>query len=135
MCFRSRLADFFVNCQPEPRSLSGCLKENYADCLLAYSGLIGEFRFQEHKHARSLKTAQTHSLLLSWLEYYDSFDWHLASAADSEMASCLQVLQHYSSTRECLFSFVDVIVCISFPDGQPFLPAGQVKTVFQLVAK
>lgn len=41
VCFRSRLADFFVNCQPEPRSLSGCLKENYADCLLAYSGLIG----------------------------------------------------------------------------------------------
>ncbi|CAI5654875.1 GDNF family receptor alpha-1a isoform X2 [Oreochromis niloticus] len=38
---KSRLADFFVNCQPEPRSLSGCLKENYADCLLAYSGLIG----------------------------------------------------------------------------------------------
>ncbi|CAG00349.1 unnamed protein product, partial [Tetraodon nigroviridis] len=38
---QSRLADFFVNCQPEPRSLSGCLKENYADCLLAYSGLIG----------------------------------------------------------------------------------------------
>ncbi|KTG37843.1 hypothetical protein cypCar_00010277, partial [Cyprinus carpio] len=39
--FRSRLADFFTNCQPEPRSLSGCLKENYADCLLSYSGLIG----------------------------------------------------------------------------------------------
>ncbi|XP_061913957.1 GDNF family receptor alpha-1-like isoform X1 [Entelurus aequoreus] len=38
---RSRLADFFANCQPEPRSLSGCLRENYADCLLAYSGLIG----------------------------------------------------------------------------------------------
>ncbi|XP_035256447.1 GDNF family receptor alpha-1-like [Anguilla anguilla] len=38
---RSRLADFFANCQPEHRSLSGCLKENYADCLLAYSGLIG----------------------------------------------------------------------------------------------
>ncbi|XP_007575541.1 GDNF family receptor alpha-1 isoform X1 [Poecilia formosa] len=38
---RSRLADFFVNCMSEPRSLSGCLKENYADCLLAYSGLIG----------------------------------------------------------------------------------------------
>ncbi|XP_059215901.1 GDNF family receptor alpha-1a [Centropristis striata] len=38
---RSRLADFFVNCQPEPRSLSGCLKENYGDCLLSYSGLIG----------------------------------------------------------------------------------------------
>ncbi|XP_061546613.1 GDNF family receptor alpha-1a isoform X2 [Phycodurus eques] len=38
---RSRLADFFANCQSEPRSLSGCLKENYADCLLAYSGLVG----------------------------------------------------------------------------------------------
>ncbi|KAK6487264.1 GDNF family receptor alpha-1a isoform X1 [Huso huso] len=38
---RSRLADFFSSCQPEPRSVSGCLKENYADCLLAYSGLIG----------------------------------------------------------------------------------------------
>ncbi|KAM4729401.1 GDNF family receptor alpha-1a isoform 2-T2 [Anableps anableps] len=38
---RSRLADFFVNCMSEPRSQSGCLKENYADCLLAYSGLIG----------------------------------------------------------------------------------------------
>ncbi|KAK5882855.1 hypothetical protein CesoFtcFv8_021397 [Champsocephalus esox] len=37
----SRLADFFVNCQPEPRSLSGCLKENYADCLLSYSGIVG----------------------------------------------------------------------------------------------
>ncbi len=40
--FRSRLADFLTNCQPEARSISGCLKENYANCLLAYSGLIGE---------------------------------------------------------------------------------------------
>ncbi|KAM4702745.1 GDNF family receptor alpha-1 [Rhinophrynus dorsalis] len=38
---RSRLADFLTDCQPEPRSVSGCLKENYAECLLAYSGLIG----------------------------------------------------------------------------------------------
>ncbi|XP_071776438.1 GDNF family receptor alpha-1b [Centroberyx gerrardi] len=38
---RSRLADFISNCQPEPRSISGCLRENYADCLLSYSGLIG----------------------------------------------------------------------------------------------
>lgn len=41
---RSRLADFFTNCQPESRSVSSCLKENYADCLLAYSGLIGKIR-------------------------------------------------------------------------------------------
>ncbi|XP_068161507.1 GDNF family receptor alpha-1b [Antennarius striatus] len=38
---RSRLADFLSNCQPETRSISGCLRENYADCLLSYSGLIG----------------------------------------------------------------------------------------------
>ncbi|XP_018429340.1 PREDICTED: GDNF family receptor alpha-1-like [Nanorana parkeri] len=38
---RSRLAHFLNDCQPDPRSASGCLKENYAECLLAYSGLIG----------------------------------------------------------------------------------------------
>ncbi|XP_053306312.1 GDNF family receptor alpha-1 [Spea bombifrons] len=38
---RSRLAHFMADCQPDPRSASGCLKENYAECLLAYSGLIG----------------------------------------------------------------------------------------------
>lgn len=53
VCFRSRLADFFVNCMSEPRSLSGCLKENYADCLLAYSGLIGE-----SQHANMISTCR-----------------------------------------------------------------------------
>ncbi|XP_028990539.1 GDNF family receptor alpha-1b [Betta splendens] len=38
---RSRLADFISNCQPEAHSMSGCLRENYAGCLLSYSGLIG----------------------------------------------------------------------------------------------
>ncbi|TWW81253.1 GDNF family receptor alpha-1b [Takifugu flavidus] len=38
---RSRLADFISSCQPEVRSISGCLRESYADCLLSYSGLIG----------------------------------------------------------------------------------------------
>ncbi|CAH2323189.1 GDNF family receptor alpha-1-like [Pelobates cultripes] len=38
---RSRLAHFLTDCQPDLRSASGCLKENYAECLLAYSGLIG----------------------------------------------------------------------------------------------
>ncbi|XP_024141588.1 GDNF family receptor alpha-1b [Oryzias melastigma] len=38
---RSRLLDFTSNCQPEVHSISGCLTENYADCLLAYSRLIG----------------------------------------------------------------------------------------------
>ncbi|TNN80074.1 GDNF family receptor alpha-1 [Liparis tanakae] len=38
---RSRLADFISNCQPEAHSVSGCLRGSYADCLLSYSGLIG----------------------------------------------------------------------------------------------
>ncbi|KAL6095006.1 gfra1 [Pungitius sinensis] len=38
---RSRLADFISSCQPEAHSISGCLRESYADCLLSYSGLIG----------------------------------------------------------------------------------------------
>ncbi|XP_078392747.1 GDNF family receptor alpha-2-like [Cetorhinus maximus] len=37
----SRLADFLSNCQPSAQSLSGCFRENYAACLLSYSGLIG----------------------------------------------------------------------------------------------
>lgn len=48
VCYiRSRLADFFTNCQPEARSISGCLKESYADCLLAYSGLIGKSNIEK----------------------------------------------------------------------------------------
>lgn len=79
MCFRSRLADFFVNCQPEPRSLSGCLKENYADCLLAYSGLIGEFarlwpvRFDSGLTAVS-KILKYENLLKTLLKMQHSFD-------------------------------------------------------------
>uniref|UniRef100_A0A8C7WPJ0 Gdnf family receptor alpha 1b n=1 Tax=Oryzias sinensis TaxID=183150 RepID=A0A8C7WPJ0_9TELE len=38
---RSRLLDFTSNCQSEVHSISGCFTENYADCLLAYSRLIG----------------------------------------------------------------------------------------------
>lgn len=42
LCFRSRLADFQQNCQPSPKSASGCVRESRAMCLKAYSGLIGE---------------------------------------------------------------------------------------------
>uniref|UniRef100_UPI00398ECBB0 GDNF family receptor alpha-2-like n=1 Tax=Pristiophorus japonicus TaxID=55135 RepID=UPI00398ECBB0 len=38
---RSRLADFLSTCQPSALSVSGCFRENYAACLLSYSGLIG----------------------------------------------------------------------------------------------
>ncbi|KAI1236176.1 GDNF family receptor alpha-1, partial [Lamprotornis superbus] len=54
---RSRLADFFTNCQPESRSVSSCLKENYADCLLAYSGLIGTVMTPNYIDSSSLSVA------------------------------------------------------------------------------
>ncbi|KAG8517447.1 GDNF family receptor alpha-1 [Galemys pyrenaicus] len=53
----SRLADFFTNCQPESRSASSCLKENYADCLLAYSGLIGTVMTPNYVDSSSLSVA------------------------------------------------------------------------------
>lgn len=58
---RSRLADFFTNCQPESRAVSSCLKENYADCLLAYSGLIG--KTGEKQDGRIVWFTSTHGLL------------------------------------------------------------------------
>ncbi|KAB0348142.1 hypothetical protein FD754_012999 [Muntiacus muntjak] len=54
---KSRLADFFTNCQPESRSVSSCLKENYADCLLAYSGLIGTVMTPNYIDSSSLSVA------------------------------------------------------------------------------
>ncbi|XP_051475324.1 GDNF family receptor alpha-1 isoform X1 [Apus apus] len=54
---RSRLADFFTNCRPEPRSASGCLKENYAHCLLSYSGLIGTSMTPNYIDSKSLSVA------------------------------------------------------------------------------
>ncbi|XP_019900336.2 GDNF family receptor alpha-1b [Esox lucius] len=54
---RSRLADFFTNCQPETRSISGCLRENYADCLLAYSGLIGTVMTPNYQRSPSFSVS------------------------------------------------------------------------------
>ncbi|XP_075787138.1 GDNF family receptor alpha-4 isoform X4 [Pelodiscus sinensis] len=38
---RSRYVEFQFNCQPSPQSATGCRRENYAACLLAYTGIIG----------------------------------------------------------------------------------------------
>ncbi|XP_073467125.1 GDNF family receptor alpha-4 [Aquarana catesbeiana] len=38
---RSRLAAFQLDCQPSPHSVTGCARENYAACLMAYTGIIG----------------------------------------------------------------------------------------------
>ncbi|XP_048854445.1 GDNF family receptor alpha-2-like isoform X1 [Brienomyrus brachyistius] len=38
---RSRLADFHMNCQTTPHSITNCPNENYQACLASYIGLIG----------------------------------------------------------------------------------------------
>ncbi|XP_053560297.1 GDNF family receptor alpha-4 [Bombina bombina] len=38
---RSRFAEFQFNCQPSLQSVTGCARENYAACLMAYTGIIG----------------------------------------------------------------------------------------------
>nr|XP_056711553.1 GDNF family receptor alpha-4 [Euleptes europaea] len=38
---RSRYAEFQYNCQPSTQSATGCRRENFAACLLAYTGIIG----------------------------------------------------------------------------------------------
>ncbi|XP_036387618.1 GDNF family receptor alpha-1b [Megalops cyprinoides] len=82
---RSRLADFFANCQPESRSLSGCLKENYADCLLSYSGLIG--------------TVMTPNYLRSpWLSVSP---WCDCSSSGNSKEECERVSQFFTNNR-CL---------------------------------
>lgn len=45
LCFlsvRSRYAEFQFNCQPSLQAASGCRRDSYAACLLAYTGIIGE---------------------------------------------------------------------------------------------
>ncbi|KAJ3606083.1 hypothetical protein NHX12_028126 [Muraenolepis orangiensis] len=41
MVARSRLADFHMNCQVSPHTVTGCPHDNYHGCLMAYVGLIG----------------------------------------------------------------------------------------------
>uniref|UniRef100_A0A8C2JXI9 GDNF family receptor alpha 2b n=1 Tax=Cyprinus carpio TaxID=7962 RepID=A0A8C2JXI9_CYPCA len=38
---RSRLADFHMNCQTTPHSITSCPNDNYHGCLVSYVGLIG----------------------------------------------------------------------------------------------
>uniref|UniRef100_A0A8B9MMJ1 GDNF/GAS1 domain-containing protein n=1 Tax=Accipiter nisus TaxID=211598 RepID=A0A8B9MMJ1_9AVES len=38
---RSRYAEFQFNCQPSLQAASGCQRDSYAACLLAYTGIIG----------------------------------------------------------------------------------------------
>ncbi|EHB09751.1 GDNF family receptor alpha-1 [Heterocephalus glaber] len=82
---RSRLADFFTNCQPESRSVSSCLKENYADCLLAYSGLIGTVMTPNYIDSSSLSVAP-------WCDCFNS---------GNDLEECLKFLNFFKDNK-CL---------------------------------
>lgn len=82
---RSRLADFFTNCQPESRSVSNCLKENYADCLLAYSGLIGTVMTPNYIDSSSLSVAP----------------WCDCSNSGNDLEDCLKFLNFFKDNT-CL---------------------------------
>ncbi|XP_021563622.1 GDNF family receptor alpha-1-like, partial [Carlito syrichta] len=103
---RSRLADFFTNCQPESRSVSSCLKENYADCLLAYSGLIGTVMTPNYIDSSSLSVAP----------------WCDCNNSGNDLEECLKFLNFFKDNT-CLKNAIqafgngsDVIVL------QPALP-------------
>lgn len=70
-CFvasRSRLADFHMNCQMTPHTVTTCPHDNYHGCLMSYVGLIGNFAFLR-------------MLVYLWIS--------LSSAADTELDVCL----------------------------------------------
>ncbi|XP_066476374.1 GDNF family receptor alpha-1 isoform X2 [Tiliqua scincoides] len=103
---RSRLADFFTNCQPESRSISSCLKENYADCLLAYSGLIGTVMTPNYINSNSLSVAP----------------WCDCSNSGNDNEECMKFLNFFQDNG-CLKNAIQ-----AFGNGtdvnvwQPFLP-------------
>ncbi|ERE80946.1 GDNF family receptor alpha-1-like protein [Cricetulus griseus] len=107
MFHRSRLADFFTNCQPESRSVSSCLKENYADCLLAYSGLIGTVMTPNYIDSSSLSVAP----------------WCDCNNSGNDLEECLKFLNFFKDNT-CLKNAIQ-----AFGNGsdvnmwQPALPA------------
>ncbi|KAA0725083.1 GDNF family receptor alpha-1 [Triplophysa tibetana] len=82
---KSRLADFLTNCQPEVRSISGCLKENYANCLVAYSGLIGTVLTPNYLRAPGISVSP----------------WCDCSSSGNGKAECDKFTEFFTSNR-CL---------------------------------
>ncbi|KAJ3607399.1 hypothetical protein NHX12_024450 [Muraenolepis orangiensis] len=82
---RSRLADFISNCQPEAHSVSGCLRENYADCLLSYSGLIGTVMTPNYQRSRGISSSP----------------WCDCSSSGNNRAECDKFSEQFTSNR-CL---------------------------------
>uniref|UniRef100_UPI00358E7916 GDNF family receptor alpha-4-like isoform X2 n=1 Tax=Myxine glutinosa TaxID=7769 RepID=UPI00358E7916 len=54
---RSRLADFFTNCRASSHSRTACYHDNYAACLMAYTGLVGTAMTPNYIDTSSLTVA------------------------------------------------------------------------------
>ncbi|CAG00575.1 unnamed protein product, partial [Tetraodon nigroviridis] len=82
---RSRLADFQQNCQPSPKSASGCVRESRAMCLKAYSGLIGTIMTPNYVSNSSAEVSL----------------WCTCDGSGNEWQSCQRTLNMFSSNT-CL---------------------------------
>eukprot|EP00066_Takifugu_rubripes_P006490 XP_003971315.1 PREDICTED: GDNF family receptor alpha-4-like [Takifugu rubripes] len=82
---RSRLADFHQNCQPSPKSASGCVRESRAMCLKAYSGLIGTIMTPNYVRNSSTEVSL----------------WCTCDGSGNEWQACQRVL-HMFSSNTCL---------------------------------
>nr|XP_044993567.1 GDNF family receptor alpha-1-like [Jaculus jaculus] len=81
---RARLTVFFTNCQPQSRSVTSCLKD-YADCLLAYSGLIGTLMTPNYIDSSSLSVAP----------------WCDCSNSGDDLEECYEFLNFFKNNK-CL---------------------------------
>ncbi|XP_031698280.1 GDNF family receptor alpha-1b [Anarrhichthys ocellatus] len=113
---RSRLADFISNCQPEAHSISGCLRESYADCLLSYSGLIGTVMTPNYERSLGISLSP----------------WCDCGSSGNSKPDCERFAEFFTSNR-CLRNAIqafgngtDVGVWQPQPPIQPTLPEASI---------
>uniref|UniRef100_A0A4W3JJJ2 GDNF family receptor alpha-1 n=1 Tax=Callorhinchus milii TaxID=7868 RepID=A0A4W3JJJ2_CALMI len=112
---RSRLADFFTNCQSESRTVSGCLRENYAGCLLAYTGLIGTFMTPNYIDSQSISVAP----------------WCSCSGSGNRKEDCDELLNFFMHNR-CFQNAVQAFGNGTDVNLWQHMPPAQTTTPFRL---
>ncbi|XP_043920018.1 GDNF family receptor alpha-4 [Protopterus annectens] len=78
---RSRWAEFQYNCQPSSQSVTGCVKESYASCLLSYTGIIGSPMIPNYIDNSTSKVAP----------------WCSCSASGNEQEECKNILSFFTN--------------------------------------
>ncbi|XP_030622720.1 GDNF family receptor alpha-3 [Chanos chanos] len=89
---RSRLADFQHNCQPNPLSPSGCLRESGAVCLKAYAGLIGTIMTPNYVSNSSVEVSQ----------------WCNCEGSGNQLQDCQRIL-HMFNSNACLRNAINTM--------------------------